>query len=143
MKLSNSATVVYDRNMYRSVPSLLTRLRRNRGLWVLAVVVLLIKLVSGSICVADGPGARFPSATAAAPTTLVADTAVNTTSADDANSCLLGDGSNCHCACAHSVTLPASAPLPIARMEAHFAPLTFHSGFMPATTGSLLRPPIA
>ncbi|WP_237711869.1 hypothetical protein [Rhodanobacter sp. 115] len=107
------------------------------------MAVLLIKFVSGSFCVADGAGVRFAAATAAAPTTLVADTAVSTTSADDANSCLLGEGSNCHCACAHSVTLPTSAPLPIARLEAHFAPLTLHSGFMPATTGSLLRPPIA
>jgi hypothetical protein len=40
------------------------------------------------------------------------------------------------------VTLPATAPLPIAMMEARFAPLTLHSGFTPATTGSLLRPPI-
>ena len=128
--------------MYRSAPSLLTRLRRHRGLWVLAVAVLLIKLVSGSICMADGPGARFASTTTVT-VPLLADTAVNTTSADDANSCLLDEGSNCHCACAHSVTLPASAPLPIAQMEAHFAPLTLHSGFMPATTGSLLRPPIA
>ncbi|GAA0260045.1 hypothetical protein GCM10009126_26820 [Rhodanobacter caeni] len=128
--------------MYRSAPSLLTRLRRHRGLWVLAVAVLLIKLVSGSICVADGPGAQFASATAAAPTTLLADTAVSTVSADDANPCLLGEGRSCHCACAHSVTLPASTPLPIAMMEARFAPLTRHSGFTPATTGSLLRPPI-
>ena len=128
--------------MYRSAPSLLTRLRRHRGLWVLAVAVLLIKLVSGSICVADGPGARFASTTAVA-VPLLADTAVSPTTADDASSCLLGEGSSCHCACAHSVTLPTSAPLPIARMEAHFAPLTLHSGFMPATTGSLLRPPIA
>jgi len=129
--------------MYRSAPSLLTRLRRHRGLWVLVVAVLLIKLVSGPICVADGAGMRFASTTSAASTILVTDTAISSTSADDANSCLLGEGSSCHCACAHSVTLPASAPLPIARMEAHFAPLTFHSGFMPATTGSLLRPPIA
>ncbi|EIM00539.1 hypothetical protein [Dyella sp.] len=128
--------------MYRSAPSLLTRLRRHRGLWVLAVAVLLIKLVSGSICMADGPGARFASTTTVT-VPLVADTAVSPTAADDANSCLLGEGSGCHCACAHSVTLPASAPLPIARMEAHFAPLTFHSGVTPATTGSLLRPPIA
>ena len=129
--------------MYRSAPSLLTRLRRHRGLWVLAVAVLLIKLVSGSICVADGPGARFASSTAAAPTTLLADTAVSSVSADDANSCLLGEGRSCHCACAHSVTFPVSASLPIAMMEARFAPLTLHSGFTSATTGSLLRPPIA
>ena len=40
--------------MSRSVPTLLTRLRRHRGLWVLVMAVLLIKLVSGSVCVADG-----------------------------------------------------------------------------------------
>jgi hypothetical protein len=130
--------------MYRSTPSLLTRLRRHRGLWVLAVAVLLIKLVSGSICVADGPGARLASTTVAAtPPPLLADTTVATVSMDDANSCLLGEGSACHCACAHSVTLPVTAPLPIASMDARFAPLTIYSGFTPATTGSLLRPPIA
>lgn len=130
--------------MCRPDPSLLSRLRRHRGLWVLAVAVLLIKLVSGSICVADGPGARFTSTTAAAtPTTLLADTAVGTASADDANSCLLGEGTGCHCACAHSVTLPATAPLSIASVQVRFAQLTLHSGFTPALTGSLLRPPIA
>ncbi|KZC30887.1 MAG: hypothetical protein ABS82_16505 [Rhodanobacter sp. SCN 67-45] len=123
--------------------SLLSHLRRHRGLWVLAVAVLLIKLVSGSICVADGPRAQFVLATAAAPATLLADTAVSTVSADDVNTCLLGEGAGCHCACAHSVTLPATAPMSIARMEPRFAPLTIHSGFTPAMTGSLLRPPIA
>ncbi len=129
--------------MYRSAPSLLTRLRRHRALWVLAVAVLLIKLVSGSICVADGPGVRFASTTAATPTTLLADAAVSTLSADDANTCLLGEGIGCHCACAHSVTLPATAPLSIGSVQVRFAQLTIHSGFTPAMTGSLLRPPIA
>lgn len=130
--------------MHRTAPSLLTRLRRHRGLWVLAVAVLLIKLVSGSICAADGPGARFASTTATAvSTTLLADTAVSAVLTDDAIPCLLGEGSACHCACAHSVTLPATAPLPIASMDARFAPLTIYSAFTPATTGSLLRPPIA
>lgn len=128
--------------MYRSAPSLLTRLRRHRGLWVLAVAVLLIKLVSGSICAVDGPGARFASTTATAvSTTLLADTAVSAVSTGDAISCLLGEGRSCHCV--HSVTFPVSASLPLVRMEARFVPHTLHSGFMPATTGSLLRPPIA
>ncbi|WP_449424749.1 hypothetical protein [Rhodanobacter lindaniclasticus] len=106
--------------------------------------MLLIKLVSGSICVADGPGVRFASATAAtSTTTLLADTSVSTLSADDANTCLLGEGAGCHCACAHSVTLPTTAPLSIASMQVRFAPLALYSGFTPAITGSLLRPPIA
>ena len=130
--------------MYRTAPSLLTRLRRHRGLWVLAVAVLLIKLVSGSICAADGPGARFASATATAvSTTLLAGSSASAISTDDASLCLLGEGNACHCACAHSVTLPATAPLPIASMDARLAPLAIYSGFTPAITGSLLRPPIA
>ena len=40
--------------MSSSAMPLLKRLRRHRGLWVLVMAVLLIKLVSGSVCVADG-----------------------------------------------------------------------------------------
>lgn len=129
--------------MHSSFPPLLTRLRRHRGLWVLAVVVLLIKLVSSSICVADGPGARFASAAFdTAPTTSLVDTAVSAVS-DDANACVMGEGSSCHCACAHSVTLPANAPPFAGTVEVGLELLAIHSGFTPATTGSLLRPPIA
>jgi len=128
--------------MYRSTPSLLTRLRRHRGLWVLAVAVMLIKLVAGTVCLADAPEKRFVSTTTISAASMPMDTVIADVSADDASACLLGEGRSCHCACAHSVTLPASTPLPIAMMEARFAPLTLHSGFTPATTGSLLRPPI-
>ncbi len=129
--------------MHPSPPPLLARLRRNRGLWVLATAVLLIKLVSSSVCVADGSGARLASAASdAAPTTLLVGNAVSAVS-DDANACLMGEGSSCHCACAHSVTLPANVPALADKVGVGHELFVIHSGFTPATTGALLRPPIA
>ncbi len=119
--------------------SLLTRLRRHRGLWVLAVAVLLIKLATSSICLSDAKGfASSPSGTMSLSVAAPADQA----SPDDAT-CLLGEAGDCHCACAHTMPLPATGPLPIAKMDVHFEPLIIHSGFEAATTASLLRPPIA
>lgn len=129
--------------MYRSAPSLLTRLRRHRGLWVLAVAVMLVKLVAGTVCLADAPDKRFVSNTTISAASMPVDAVLADVSADDANGCLLGEGSSCHCACAHTVTLPTTTPLPIVRMEARFDTFAIRSGFAPATTGSLLRPPIA
>jgi hypothetical protein len=123
--------------------SLLTRLRRHRGLWVLAVAVLMIKLVAGTVCVADAPEKRLVSTTTISAVSMPVDTVAASVSADDANACLLGEGSSCHCACAHTVTLPTTARLSIARVEARFDTFVIRSGFTPATTGSLLRPPIA
>ncbi|KRE89108.1 hypothetical protein ASG87_06100 [Frateuria sp. Soil773] len=127
--------------MPRSTPTLLTRLRRHRGLWVLAVAVLLIKLVSGTICLGDRPAARI-AAVSAVPTVAVA-MAPADASVDAADACLLGEAGGCHCACAHSAALPAALVLPVAHMDVSFASPEIHSGFTPAATGSLLRPPIA
>lgn len=44
--------------MIRSSQPLLVRLRRHRGLWVVALVVLLFKLASSSMCLADEPSAK-------------------------------------------------------------------------------------
>lgn len=129
--------------MHRSTPSLLTRLRRHRGLWALAVAVMLIKLVAGTVCLADAPEKRFVSSTTISATSVPVDAVIADISADDANVCLLGEGSDCHCACAHSVTLPMSSTDSIARMEARFDTAAIRSGFAPATPGSLLRPPLA
>ncbi len=130
--------------MLRFAPSLLTRLRRHRGLWVLAVAVLLIKLAAGTICLTDGPGKRVAvQATTAVAATLAMNTTAGDAVADDASGCLLGEAGDCHCSCAHTMPVPATALRPIAKMEAHFESHAIHSGFEPATTGSLLRPPIA
>jgi hypothetical protein len=92
---------------------------------------------------ADAPEKRLVSTTTISAASLPVDTVAASVSADDANACLLGEVSGCHCACAHTVTLPMTAPLAFARVEARFDTFDIRSGFTPATTGSLLRPPIA
>lgn len=130
--------------MLRRIPPLLSRLRRHRGLWVLAAFVLLVKFASATVCLTDGSGTYL---TAAVATTTHVDAlsaaAANASSADDNGTCWLGEGSRCHCACAHSMTLPASAVTPALALEPHFLVPALSSGWAPAVTGSLLRPPIA
>ena len=121
-----------------SVP-LLKRLRRHRGLWVLVVAVLLIKLVSGSICLADGGGRDSFSERA----TLAAAMTVDASPQAPADDCLLGEGASCHCACAHAATLPTSVVLGVGAQAMLFLAPPAHAGRVPAVTASLLRPPIA
>jgi hypothetical protein len=142
MQLSNTSMFAYDHRMTRATPPLLTRLRRHRGLWVLAVAVLLIKLVAGSICLGDSPIATAladAQATTSVPATMDAATAAT----PDDNACLLGEAGGCHCACAHALTLAASVTLSIALIETSTESSRLSPDMIPATTGSLLRPPIA
>ena len=118
---------------------LLTRLRRHRGLWALAVAVLLIKLVSSSICLGDDPAVRLAATQTAA--TAVVDSMAADPSPDGA--CLLGEASACHCACAHALTLTTSMTPLAAPIAAGVESPRFSLGLVPDTTGSLLRPPIA
>ena len=131
--------------MFHPTPSLLSRLRRHRGLWLLAVAVLMIKLTGGTICLGDGPELRLAATTAAA--TSLYDVSLDATEyaapADAKGNCLLGEPGDCHCACAHSVTLPTTALASITTMEVRFAFPAVRAGYTPAMTGSLLRPPIA
>lgn len=124
--------------MSRHATPLLTRLRRHRGLWSLAVAVLLIKLVASSICLGDAPRARL----AAAQTTVAVAALATDASADDA--CLLGEAGGCHCACAHALTLTSSGvAMPVAPPATRASVAPFDVGRVPAGGGSLLRPPIA
>ena len=128
--------------MTRATPPLLTRLRRHRGLWVLAVAVLLIKLVAGSICLGDSPAATWladTQATTSVPATIDSATAA----APDDNPCLLGEAGGCHCACAHALTLATTVSLSVALIETKAESARLSPGMLPETTGSLLRPPIA
>lgn len=123
--------------MPRDATPLLTRLRRHRGLWVLAVAVLLLKLASSSICLGDRPAAGMAVAQAAGIAVAAADVQV-----DDA--CLLGEAGECHCACAHALTLTSGGvSLPAAPVLARLLAVPLAAGRIPAATGSLLRPPIA
>ena len=123
--------------------SLLTRLRRHRGLWVLAVAVLLIKLVAGTVCLADAPEKRLVSTTTISAASMPMDAVVADVSADDANACLLGETGGCHCACAHAAPLTGLSASNAAALNGDFESPTISSGYQPASPGSLLRPPIA
>jgi hypothetical protein len=123
-------------------PSLLARLRRHRGLWVLAVAVLLIKLASSTLCLTDGIAFQANATAPAAQAMLPVAAAEQGTAASE-DGCVLGEGGTCHCACAHAVTLPvamfAGTALPVASMPAS----RILPGTLPGTPASLLRPPIA
>jgi hypothetical protein len=124
----------------RSLP-LLNRLRRHRGLWVLMVAVLLIKLLSSSVCLADG-GERdvFPAKTHVAIAATFDAPAIGQSGDGD---CVLGEGAACHCACPHAAALPMSVALSIGTPTEAFLVATADADRPPSVTGSLLRPPIA
>ena len=127
--------------MSSSALPLLTRLRRHRGLWVLVMAVLLIKLVSASICVADGGERDGFSGRASVAAAMTIHATAQAPSSDGA--CLLGEGGSCHCACAHAATLPVSMVLAMGNPGMPLAIPSADAGHVPAMTASLLRPPIA
>jgi len=121
--------------------SLLQRLRRHRGLWLLVMAVLLIKLVSSSVCVADGGQRDGFSARAGVVATMTLQAAAPAAAGD--TDCLLGEGGSCHCACAHAAGLPTSVVLAVVPADAPTLVFSAEAGRVPAITASLLRPPIA
>lgn len=123
--------------MHRADSPLLTRLRRHQGAWGLCVLVLLFKLVTGAVCLADTPLTSAPSK---ADVTL---TQMSVDLAQDGGDCLLGEVGGCHCACAHAVPLAGFSTSNTAALTAGFEPPFISSGYQPAPPGSLLRPPIA
>jgi hypothetical protein len=122
--------------MKRPPPLLLSRLRRHRGLWVLAVAVLLFKLITGSVCLADPP----PAASATPGHAALAQAPSST---PDDGGCLLGEGNDCHCACAHNLPVPVGIAWTLPRQEMSFTASPLALAVIPAPSRSLLRPPIA
>ncbi|AIF48299.1 hypothetical protein [Dyella japonica] len=120
--------------------SLLQRLRRHRGLWVLVVAVMFIKLLSGTVCLADG-GER--DSLAGGSQAVVAMTMEAAAPATGDGDCVLGEGASCHCACSHSLALPTMVVLAIGAPATSFATSSVDAGRVPDAAGSLLRPPIA
>jgi len=115
-------------------PRLLARLRRHRGAWLLAMAVLVIKLVASTFCLMDAP--RVASLSAAAVQS------IDSVAAND-DACSLGEGSSCHCACAHAVAMPMTAPVVSAVAMVATAPQAFASPTVLRVADSPLRPPIA
>jgi len=123
--------------MSRASTPLLSQLRRFRGLWLLAVFALMIKLVGGSLCAADGLQYAAKDTQRSA---LVQAAAAS----DDGNGdCLLGEGGSCHCACTHAVPLPAMVSFHLAAETLPSELPAAASGHRAERTATLLRPPIA
>lgn len=119
---------------------LLTRLRRHRGVWVLVIAVLMIKLVSSSICIGDDPAATLAQAQTTEWTMAVAPSVADV-SADQA--CLLGEAGSCHCACVHAATLAGHGMQVIFGLDGKNESSRFVPDHLPTMTGPLLRPPTA
>jgi hypothetical protein len=107
------------------------------------MAVLLIKLVAGTVCLADGPGVRFVSAHVPSTASTSPNASVDVAAVDDGGNCVLGEAGGCHCACAHSTVLPAMAMVPLTHLEMRFESPANSPGHAPDASGSLIRPPIA
>jgi hypothetical protein len=142
VRLSNAWSLVYYPPMSCRPPSLFPRMRRHRGLWVLAVAVLLIKLATSALCLADGPGLQAFTVASGATTTLL-NVGPEPTDLAGQDDCILGEGSNCHCACAHTATVPVVALVATAFLTAGVSPPLTLADAVPGAPASLLRPPIA
>lgn len=125
--------------MSRRPPSLLVRLRRHRGVWMLALAVLLFKVAMSTFCALDGPRAVFAGNAPAGSAVTVQDASVD---ADD-DYCALGEGGGCHCTCAHAVALPTHATVMAATERPSNLHLAVPAGESPAFARSPLRPPIS
>lgn len=118
------------------LPSLLSRLRRHRGLWAVAALVLLFKLASSAVCLGDS--AVLAQAEPGTAAVAVASAA----SVPDASPCLLGEA-ECHCACAHALPVPAAAPALMAAPLPATSVLPAADSLRITRIDSPLRPPIA
>ena len=128
--------------MSRTLPTLLQRLRRHKGGWLLLIAALMIKIAAGTVCVLDGPrlASRDPSGDH---TKRVSVVEAATSSADDGDGCLLGEVGGCHCACAHATALPPAMPALVAVVGLPAVVSHLPAAPTPLFNRSPLRPPIA
>lgn len=122
--------------MYLATPRLFTRLRRQRGVWVLALAVLLFKLTMATFCLLDGP-------VAASVDTATAAVSVATSDSAPGDTCVLDEGAGCHCSCAHNVAVPSTMPAMLAGVPHVHVTAMLRTGVTPGYERSPLRPPIA
>jgi hypothetical protein len=129
--------------MSRASPAALTRLRHHRGLWWLLAFALIVKLAASTVCLTDGfSGRTLGSSSMPTMVELSLDTGTSSIS-DDGDTCVLGEPGGCHCACAHTATLPTTIAIDLPRIDARFSAPAIVPDFAPAAMTSLLRPPIA
>ena len=120
-------------------------------------VALVIKIAAGTACLLDAPAAEGLASTNAsvathamktdvADATKVAMHEATTVAAGEtvaSESCLLGETGDCHCACAHAATLPATLPHFVATIALPDVVMHLPMTLAPRTDRSPLRPPIA
>jgi hypothetical protein len=127
--------------MLRSAKPLLNRLRHHRGVWALCILVLLFKVVTSAVCLADGLGGLPRSAVTASATNASAEMAPSHDGGG--GTCQLGEAGDCHCACAHTLPLTSlSEATSVTTALDSFERTVIPSRFKPAPSGSVLRPPI-
>ena len=115
MKLSNIRPRGYAARMSRHSPSLLSRLRRHRGLMMLAIAVLMLKFVGGTVCLANDTTQQAAWQATTITTTLVDDAAHADAFGASASDCVLGEPGGCHCSCSHNMPLTVAALIPLLR----------------------------
>lgn len=123
--------------MHRHSPPLFAYLRCQRGVWVLALAVLMFKVAMSTFCVLDGPRVAF-----AGDNTKANVAATASLEADD-DLCVLDEGKGCHCTCAHATALPASPTVMPVAVPMSTAHALLRAAASPAFVRSPLRPPIA
>lgn len=128
--------------MSRTLPTLLQRLRRHKGGWLLLVAALMIKIAAGTVCVLDSP--RLAAGELSGDhTKMVTVVEAATSSIDDGDACQLGEVGSCHCACAHATAFPTAMPALVAIVGLPAVVSHLPAAPSPWFNRSPLRPPIA
>ncbi|UPG94338.1 hypothetical protein [Luteibacter aegosomatissinici] len=127
--------------MHARTASLFQRLRSHKGAWLLVFAAIMLKVAAATVCVLDGP--KVVALAASQVATAQADVTTHASTATDDEDCLLGEVGGCHCACAHAVTLPATAPFVAAVAIPPALSVHLPASPAPLVSPSPLRPPIA
>ena len=120
--------------------AMLSRLRRHRWMFGLAMVVLSFKLIAGTVCLNDAATTRH-AATLATGAAAVAAPMVGSSGAD--GGCLLGESGGCHCACPEASPVPVTLQWSVGGFDSRFAFRVPDYAFAPARAAPPFRPPIA
>jgi hypothetical protein len=115
-------------------PSVFIRLRQARGFWVLMLMALSLKVIAGTLCLADDMSPVAGSWSVES----VASMATN----PDAEACVLGEAA-CHCDCAHATALPATQVLLVRAVPATDAIAFETAAYRHRAPPLPQRPPIA
>jgi len=103
------------------------------------MAVVLVKLTTGTLCLADIPASSQLAAEVAGTTSIAA----SPDSGGDPGDCVLGEASGCHCNCTHAATVLPDHRLPIGWIDTRASSSSSLPPHPPGFAGALIRPPIA